>query len=150
MKLSMMLSFVGMIGIASAFVLVSAVTGDGRAGGGRQEKKAAPAGAKPIACSLTAMTAEQRRRHTHLREQMQKGVKEIKELPDGYAFRFAADAKTVVSLAEFISLERLCCPFFKFELAVDGGDSPAWLRLTGGEGVKEFLQTAFIRTGSER
>ena len=152
MKLGTMLSSIGIIGAASAFVLVSSVLGDCRTAGGRQEKKAASAGAKPIACSLTAMTKEQRRRHTHLREQMQKGMKEVKELPDGIAFRFVADAKTIVNLAEFISLERLCCPFFKFELAVDGGDSPAWLRLTGGPGVKEFLKqwSVVIKPDSSR
>ena len=149
MKLTMMSSSVGVIGFVSVIVLVASMTIETRAASGRQEKKAA-AGKPPVACSLTAMTEEQRRHHTHLREQMQKGVKEVKELPDGYAFRFVADAKTLTNLAEFISLERLCCPFFTFELVVGGGDSPAWLRLTGGEGVKEFLKTAFVRNGNSR
>lgn len=149
MKLTMMSSSVGVISFVSVIVLVASMTSEMRAASGRQEKKAAAAGKPPVACSLTAMTEDQRRRHTHLREQMQKGVEEVKELPNGYAFRFAADAKTLTNLAEFISLERLCCPFFKFELAVDG-DGPAWLRLTGGEGVKEFVKTAFVRNGRGR
>ena len=150
MKLTMMSSSVGVIGFVSVIVLVASMTSEMRAASGRQEKKAVARESQPIACRLTAMTDEQRKRHTYLREQMQKGVKEVKELPDGYAFRFVADAKTLTNLAEFISLERLCCPFFTFELVVGGGDSPAWLRLTGGEGVKEFLKTAFVRNGRGR
>jgi hypothetical protein len=137
MKLSLILFPAGLIGLISLAALVSS---DCRAAACQQEKAPAQVENPPIACSLTAMTKAQRKRHTFLREQMQKGVQEVKELPDGYAFRFAADAKTIVNLAEFISLERLCCPFFQFELAVGGGNQPAWLRLTGGAGVKEFLK----------
>ena len=95
----------------------------------------------PIACDFSAMTAEQRARRQILARQMHATTKEIQELPDGYAFRFSAEPELCLALAEFMTLERLCCPFFTFslELAHEGG--PLWLRLTGREGVKQFLRT---------
>jgi hypothetical protein len=41
---------------------------------------------------------------------------------------------------EFISLERLCCPFLGFALEVEPESGPVWLRLTGREGVKAFVR----------
>lgn len=40
-------------------------------------------------------------------------------------------------------LERVCCSFFRFELKAGRQEEPVWLRITGGEGVKEFLKTQF-------
>ncbi len=42
--------------------------------------------------------------------------------------------------AEFITRERLCCPFFRFELALEPGSEALALRLTGPEGVREFIR----------
>jgi hypothetical protein len=91
-----------------------------------------------FACKLGALDAAERERHAQLRKQMQAGVKEMRELSDGYGFRLDADAKTIMGVAEWVTLERLCCPFFNFSLAVEG--DRLWLRLTGPEGVKEFLK----------
>jgi len=41
-------------------------------------------------------------------------------------------------LAEFIKLEKLCCPGFTIEVEPEGGD--VYLMLTGREGVKPFIQ----------
>ena len=48
---------------------------------------------------------------------------ERQELPDGYAFRFASDTQAILRVAEFITIERLCCPFlnFRVEVAEDNG-----------------------------
>lgn len=95
----------------------------------------------PLVCVVAAMNDEQRRRWQTLSEQLSSSVQEVKELPDGYAFRFSAETGMVLSVAEFISLERLCCPFLKFEFEVADSNRPLWLRMTGREGVKEFLKT---------
>jgi len=42
--------------------------------------------------------------------------------------------------AEFITLERLCCPFLTLALEVERERGPLWLKLTGREGVKPFLR----------
>jgi len=42
-----------------------------------------------------------------------------------------------------LALERRCCPFLSFELHWKQGDDAApWLRLTGPEGTKAFLEAA--------
>ena len=42
--------------------------------------------------------------------------------------------------AEFIALERLCCPFLNFGLEIKAEGGPVWLRLSGREGVKAFIR----------
>jgi hypothetical protein len=60
-------------------------------------------------------------------------------LPDGYAFELRNDSDVLLRAAEFISLERLCCPFFRFELQVERDGGSVWLSLTGRDGVKPFI-----------
>jgi hypothetical protein len=65
----------------------------------------------------------------------------VRELADGYALRLPAENGMILSVAEFITLERMCCPFFSFELEVGRDEGALWLKLTGREGVKEFLKS---------
>jgi len=64
-------------------------------------------------------------------------VQEIDELDQGYAFRFGPDEYPLV--VDFVRNERLCCPFFHFEVEVQADHGPVWLRITGTEGVKAFI-----------
>lgn len=61
------------------------------------------------------------------------------ELPDGFAFRYPATDSWLASLAEFITLERRCCPFLTFALEVAPERGTTDLRLTGDDRVKAFL-----------
>jgi hypothetical protein len=97
----------------------------------------------PFACSLTALTAAERAHHSDLSKELHSAVKDIRELDNGYAFQFSGEAKTISMVAEWISLERLCCPFFTFQLEVASEGKPMWLRMTGREGVKDFMRTEF-------
>jgi hypothetical protein len=97
----------------------------------------------PFACNVAGMNAEQRQRYTVLIKKLQISKQEVRELPDGYAFRFPAESSTIQDLAEFIVYERLCCPFFDFDLAIEREGGPAWLRLRGREGVKDFIRVEF-------
>ncbi len=45
-----------------------------------------------------------------------------------------------LAVAEFITLERLCCPFFEFGFEVERDGGPLWLRITGGEDAKWVLR----------
>jgi hypothetical protein len=67
-------------------------------------------------------------------------VDEIPEMPDGYALRLSNGPNTLLKLAAFIDLERLCCPFFGFNIEVEPEGGPVWLKLTGREGVKPFIR----------
>jgi len=66
-------------------------------------------------------------------------LKEIRDLPDGYEVRLDA-SDVIVKAAEFVALERLCCPFLNFSIEVEAESGPVCLRLTGREGVKEFIR----------
>ena len=94
----------------------------------------------PLACNMTAFTVEQRERHQTLAQQLFESVEEAQELPAGYAFRLPMEASMCIAVAEFITLERLCCPFLNFVLEVEPEDGPLWLKLTGPDGVKQVLQ----------
>ncbi len=90
-------------------------------------------------CDMGVLNDREQERHQTISLQIQKSVESVRELPDGYALRFAAESDLILALAEFITLERRCCDFFNFRLEVEA-DGPMWLRMTGGAGVKEFLE----------
>ena len=94
----------------------------------------------PLACDMTAIPLTQRETHLKTSRTLFSDIKEIRELPDGYEFWLEGDANVLLKAAEFISLEKLCCPFLAFTLDVDAEAGPVKLRLTGREGVKAFIR----------
>jgi len=105
--------------------------------------EAKPVTDPPIACNLLGLTSSQRLRQQELHKQLFSQAAGIRELPNGYAVGLPGTKENVLAAAEFITLERVCCSFFRFELAVGQPEEPLWLRITGGEGVKEFLKSEF-------
>lgn len=93
----------------------------------------------PFACDITAIAPEQRGAHLATIEKLFRSVQRKRELPDGYAFELPNDSEVLLTAAEFISLERLCCPFFGFELQVEREGGSVWLSLMGRDGVKPFI-----------
>jgi hypothetical protein len=100
-----------------------------------------------IACIPSAMTAEQRKKYQKLLEEISNCWHEIYELPNGYMVCYPAEPSMIIKIAEFISLERLCCPFLNFELRIEP-NRLVCLHLTGPEGVKEFLNETFTWIGN--
>ena len=98
----------------------------------------------PLACDLTAIPADVREEHVITAPQLFALAQEVQELPDGFAIRFLNEPGRFMAIAKFIENERLCCPFFSFGLELEPNSGPLWLRLTGGEGVKEILQTTLF------
>jgi len=94
----------------------------------------------PIACNMNALDGKQRERHRFLTVQLLNAVQETRELADGYSFRLASDEATIQRTAEWITLERRCCPFIAFGIEVGRESGPLLLNLTGREGVKPFLK----------
>lgn len=92
----------------------------------------------PIACDMTAIAQDQRQEHIDTSKDLFSRIHEFRELENGYEFRFASDS--IVKLAQFIALEKLCCPFLNFVLTVEEEGGPLWLRLTGRDGVKAFIR----------
>jgi hypothetical protein len=94
-------------------------------------------------CNLRALGSAERDRLRQLAEKLKAARLETKELPDGYAFRLNTELVSISDLAEWISSERKCCPFFDFEIELQRDRGPLWLKLRGPEGVKEFLRHEF-------
>jgi hypothetical protein len=94
----------------------------------------------PLACDMSVIEPDQREQHIATARQVFRAVTDIQELPDGYCFRLPNEPDTLLKAAEFISLERLCCPFLGFVVEVEPEGGPVWLRLTGREGVKAFIR----------
>lgn len=92
-----------------------------------------------FACNVFALTREQRTRHAQLAARLRSEAVRLEELPDGFAFVFVPDAQRALLLAEFITLERLCCPFLTLTVVFAPNEGPLRLMLTGAEGVKPFL-----------
>jgi hypothetical protein len=92
----------------------------------------------PIGCRLDALDKAGRHRQQVLLEAVRRIVLGVRDLPDGLGLVFPADPATFLQLAEWISLERRCCPFLEFALEWKLDDS-VWVRLTGQPGVKDFI-----------
>ncbi len=99
-----------------------------------------PVKESPIACDMSAIEPGLRAQHVATGGRVFRAAEEIRELADGYAFRLPGDAETLSKAAEFIALERLCCPFLGFALEVEPEGGPIWLRPTGRVGVKAFIR----------
>jgi len=96
----------------------------------------------PIACVMDALTVDERDRRAELFSKIAEQAQETQELADGYAIRFEPDTTTWMRVAEFITFERRCCPFLAFSLNAEDENGAMWLRITGRQGVKQFLAAA--------
>jgi hypothetical protein len=95
----------------------------------------------PFACNLNGLTLAERARHfIQLGPALRARKTGVRALKDGYEFRFPSDAKTIAMLAEWIEQERRCCPFFDIELRFEREGGPVWMRLSGREGTKRFIE----------
>jgi hypothetical protein len=92
----------------------------------------------PITCLLPE--AELAARREQVMRALFAAVRQVRELPDGYALEFPGGAEWLLRLAEFVAFERACCPFFTFELLCEPEQGPVWLHLRGPEGVKEMVR----------
>ena len=95
----------------------------------------------PVACSLTDSEFRERR-NSVLREARQKML-EVKEIADGYNYRFPSDDDSLAQIINLVRLERKCCPFLQFRITVESGNGDIWLELTGAQGTKDFLASLF-------
>jgi hypothetical protein len=93
---------------------------------------------------MMALTEEQRNRHTQVYHWLADLRLSVQELDDGYAFEYAVEPATTALLGEFMGLEHLCCPFFRLTLAVEPEAKVVLLKVTGAEGVKEFVYAEFL------
>jgi hypothetical protein len=94
-------------------------------------------------CNLKALSVKERARHLQLTYEIERARVETVELANGFAFRFQDGTVSLAELAEWVSAERKCCPFFDFEIEQQADDGPLWLKLRGKEGAKAFMRAEF-------
>jgi hypothetical protein len=97
---------------------------------------------RPFVCNVNAMSAADRLRHDAVFGQLRAALMALTELPNGYEYHFPSDPAYILLAAEFITRERLCCPFLSFALEVPPETNALTLSLTGPEGVTPFLREA--------
>jgi hypothetical protein len=95
----------------------------------------------PIACSLT--DTELRERERTVLQKAAAGLLEVRELENGFSYRFPAEDAWLHQLTDIINLERKRCAFLSFKLVVESDSDSFWLNLTGPEGTKETLKSLF-------
>ena len=99
--------------------------------------------ASVFACNLKAIDASQRPRYNELVSRLRNAIEERTELPDGFEFRLNGSNISLTDIAEWMGMERLCCPFLTIQVAVSGHQTGWQLKLTGSEGVKPLLLEEF-------
>src|SRR5436309_15214585 len=85
-----------------------------------------------LSCNRSALDQEQRKRHNILTKDVFPKHLEIKELRDGYGFRFSNNRLLFIALSEWINLEQLCCPFVYLGVELHSDQGRIWLRADGG------------------
>ena len=96
-----------------------------------------------FACNLKAISAADRPRYNDLVKRVRAAMRDRSEIGNGFAFKLDSKAVTLPEAAEWISMERLCCPFLTIQISISG-NQPHWLlTLTGPKGVKPLLDAEF-------
>ncbi len=98
-------------------------------------------------CNSKALTAAERARHKQLTVKLIRVRKEVVETEKGYEFQYGPADVTLAELAEWVAAEGKCCPFFDFHIDLERKGALLCLRLTGEEGVKEFIRSEFPVAG---
>jgi len=94
----------------------------------------------PLACNMDVFTPAERESYKQTTLKLYQSVQGIQEAANGFEFIFPNESEIITGLAEFISKERLCCPFLEFTLKVASNNAPISLLLTGPEGTPEFSE----------
>ena len=95
----------------------------------------------PIVCCLT--DKELRARREKYLDKMAESLVASEDLDDGTRFRFRIGDSILTDLAEIISLERECCPFLSFKIAVEAGSNLVSLDMAGPGETKEMIRSLF-------
>ena len=97
-----------------------------------------------LACNLKVFQPDERRQHEKLTHEIMAAVVGHRELANGYSFRIDSTRMSLLEVAEWVGREKKCCPFFDFQITLEGGpEGQLQLALTGGPGVKPFVVEEF-------
>jgi hypothetical protein len=96
-----------------------------------------------LACNIAAISTADRPRYNDLVTRIRAAMQKRGEIPDGYSFNLDAKTVSLPETAQWIAMERLCCPFLTFNLSTCPDHADFILTLTGPEGVKPLLDAEF-------
>ena len=94
-------------------------------------------------CNIKALAPAERIHHKELTEKLISNRTEIVESEKGYEFEFDPSVVSIAELADWAAAESKCCPFFDFHIDLEREGTLVCLRLTGAQGVKDFIQSEF-------
>lgn len=92
----------------------------------------------PFACDLTAIPAAERGAHQQVTRHLVSAAKAIRELGEGFVLEFSGDEHETV--LQFVSRERLCCPFLEFVVVAAPERRRVELHMSGPTGAQEFIR----------
>lgn len=101
----------------------------------------------PLACDLTALTAEERARHAQLWSHLHATAPIPVPTAHGFAFHCPPGRERAMDLAELAALEGRRCPFLDIRLHFAPAGGPLTLELTGDESVRAFLTDTLMTGG---
>lgn len=96
----------------------------------------------PLACNLKALDREERQNHARLTHALFNSITERREIAGGYTYQLDSAKTSAADVGRWMFYEHRCCPFFRFRLDLDEAGT-LWLSLSGGPGVKQFIESEF-------
>lgn len=96
----------------------------------------------PIMCTLSEAALQERK--TYLQKSLFDGLQAVEPTDKGYRLLFPATAVYLEQVTQFIKVERDCCAFLSFELALPAQQETMQLHIFGAEGVKTFLEQELL------
>ena len=94
-------------------------------------------------CNIKALNSTERAHHKELTDKLIAARKDIVETEKGYEFQFTPASVSLAELADWVAAEGKCCPFFDFHIDQEQAGNLLCLRLTGAEGIKQFIRVEF-------
>ena len=94
---------------------------------------------RPLACTLSS--AELRAQRDDLLPGLVATALQRVRLPHGVRLVFGATAKRLRQLYAIEQIEKGCCAFLNFHIALTPGGGALTLDVTGPEGTEEFLES---------
>lgn len=101
---------------------------------------------EPIACDLTVFSISERIKHVALAKSLLGKARQVVEHEDGFTFVFERSPLLEVKIADWVSKEKRCCPFFSFEISGENTPLSLSLRISGPKGAKEILRAGLEKS----
>ncbi len=101
----------------------------------------------PVACNLEAFSEQESQRYEQLFAQIKKSMLMLEESENGYRLHLPYTPKAWMDVAKWITLENMCCPFFRFAQQFVTEDKVIILHISGPEGTKAILKEELRKGG---